>query len=88
MDSEAIRPAEHCCGSFVDPAHASRSAMRYAFGGSICVILLVLVYAQITSGTSFPIVKFRASQPGAFWTVVGAYGLLFIIFALGFLARQ
>jgi hypothetical protein len=64
------------------------SAVRYAFAGSACVTLLVLVYAQITSGTSFPIIKFRTSQPRAFWTVVGVYGLLFIIVAFGFLARQ
>ena len=62
--------------------------MRYAFAGIGCVTLVVLVYAQITSGTSFPVVRFRSSEPRAFWAVVGAYGLLFVIIAFGFLARH
>jgi hypothetical protein len=47
--------------------------------GSAVVALVILIYGQIASGVSFPIVRFRESQPRAFWLIVGCYGILLLV---------
>jgi hypothetical protein len=54
------------------------NVLRYAAGGLAFVTLLILVYGQIASGASFPVVRFRETQPKEFWAVVGAYALLLL----------
>jgi hypothetical protein len=48
--------------------------------------LLLAIIGQIRSGATFPIAKFRASQPQAFWAVIGAYALALFIVFVAFLA--
>jgi len=50
----------------------STSVAKYALG-SASLLLLILIFVQILGGASFPIVKFRTSEPQGYWAVVGAY---------------
>ena len=45
-------------------------AVEYVIGGSASVTLLSLIYSQLVSGAIFPLVKFRTTEPRAFWAVV------------------
>ncbi len=57
---------------------------KLALCGFASLLLLVLIFAQILAGASFPVVRFRASERRAYWTVVGAYciALLMVVSAL------
>jgi hypothetical protein len=50
----------------------STSVARYALG-SASLLLLILIFVQILGGASFPILKFRTSEPQGYWAVVGAH---------------
>jgi hypothetical protein len=51
----------------------SPSLARPALCGTASLFLLILIFVQILGGASFPIVKFRTSEPQSYWTVMGAY---------------
>jgi hypothetical protein len=48
--------------------------MKYTVCGFAALLLLVSIVGQIRSRATFPIAKFHASQPRAYWAVVGVYG--------------
>lgn len=49
------------------------SSAKYVACGSGALVLMFLIFVQILGGASFPIVKFRTSEPRGYWTVVAAY---------------
>jgi hypothetical protein len=59
--------------------------MRQLVCGAASLLLAIAISGQILAGATFPVVKFRASEPRAFWTVVGLYGCLLLIVVVTFL---
>jgi len=59
--------------------------MKFVFCGSVAMVLLISILAQVLAGVSFPVVKFRASEPQAYRKVVGAYWVGFLVVVLVFL---
>jgi hypothetical protein len=49
--------------------------MKYAVCGIGALLLFVAIIGQIRSGATFPIARFRATEPRAFWAIVGVYSL-------------
>jgi len=47
---------------------------------------MILIFMQILGGASFPVIKFRESEPQGYWTVVGAYGAALLLVVVVFLS--
>jgi hypothetical protein len=59
--------------------------MRQLVCAVASLLLVIAIAGQILAGATFPVVKFRTSEPRAFWTVVGLYGCLLLVVVAGFL---
>jgi hypothetical protein len=50
------------------------SVVKAALYGVVLVSLAILLLLQLLSGTTYAPVKFRTSQPKAYWGIMAVYG--------------
>jgi len=57
---------------------ATVSVVKIALCGFVFSALTVLIFLQLVGGTAYSPVKFRESQPRAYWRIVAVYCLALI----------
>ena len=50
------------------------SLVKAALCGVVLVSLTILILLQLLGGTAYTPVKFRTSQPRAYWGIIAVYG--------------
>ena len=54
------------------------SSTKLVLCGAAMACAVILIYGQVASGVTLPIVRFRTSQPRAFWILVGIYAVILV----------